>query len=263
MKKGEFKYIYGPVSSWRLGRSLGIDPISQRTKQCVFDCVYCQVGRALPCSVRRKVFVPTKSIVSEIRQLPKGTKIDYLTFSGSGEPTLAKNLGELIEEVKKIRKEPVAVITNSSLLGKKDVRESLLKADLVMAKLDASSQELLKVVNNPAKSIVFSDLVLDLKYLRRVYKKILALQIMFIQENIDCAAGIARIAGQIKADKIFLNTPLRPSTCRPLSVAQMNKIKKEFLKQGLETICVFDKARKKKVFPISAAATLRRRGARK
>jgi len=262
MTKSEFKYIYGPVSSWRLGRSLGIDPISQRTKQCVFDCIYCQVGRALPCSMRRKIFVPTKSIISEIRQLPKKTKIDYLTFSGSGEPTLAKNLGELIEEVKKIRKEPVAVITNSSLLGKKDVREDLLKADFVMAKLDASSQELLKIVNNPVKSIIFSDLISDLKHLRRVYKKILALQIMFVQENIDQAGSIARIAGQIKADKIFINTPLRPSKCRPLSAIQMREIKKVFLNQGLETISVFDKARKK-TFPINIAATLRRRGAYK
>ena len=87
--------------------------------------------------MRRKIFVPTYSIISEIRKLPGNTKIDYLTFSGSGEPTLAKNLGELIKEVKKIRKEPVAVITNSALLGEREVREDLLKADLVMAKLDA------------------------------------------------------------------------------------------------------------------------------
>ncbi|MFH1092545.1 MAG: radical SAM protein [Candidatus Omnitrophota bacterium] len=260
MQKKEFKYIYGPVSSWRLGTSLGIDPISQKTKQCVFDCGYCQLGRALPCFARRKIFVPTKSIVSEISRLSEKVKIDFLTFSGSGEPTLAKNLGELITEVKKIRKEPVAVITNSSLLGRKDVRADLLKADLVMAKLDASTQEMLKIVNNPLKSIMFSDLILNLKHLRRVYKKVLALQIMFVKENFDHAGSIARIAAQIKADKIFINTPLRPSECKSLSVIQMKKIKKEFTRQGLETISVFDRV-KKKTSPINIAATLRRRGA--
>lgn len=259
MKKSNFKYIYGPVSSWRLGASLGIDALSQKTKQCGFDCIYCQVGRAKPSPMCRKIFVPTKKIISEIRKLPKNTKIDYLTFSGNGEPTLAKNMGELIEEVKKIREEPVAVITNSALLGRKAVRDDLLKADLVMAKLDASSQELLKIVNNPNRSIVFSDLVLNLKKFRRDYKKIFALQIMFVKENCGYADSIACLAGKIKADFIFINTPLRPSGCRPLSAVQMKKIKKEFLKQGIETISVFDKARKN-TLPLSIEATIKRRG---
>jgi len=199
------------VSSWRLGRSLGIDPISQKTKQFVFDCVYCQIGRARSSSARRKIFVPIAGIIAEIKKLPINAGIDYLTFSGSGEPTLAKNLAELIEKIKKIRKEPVAVITNSCLLGKKEVREDISKADLIMAKLDASSKEMLKAVNNPLKSIVFSDILLNLKRLRRSYKKILTLQIMFAKENINYAGSIAHIAGEIKEDKIFINTPLRSS----------------------------------------------------
>ncbi len=199
------------MSSWRLGRSLGIDPISQKTKQFVFDCVYCQIGRARSSSARRKIFVPIAGIIAEIKKLPINAGIDYLTFSGSGEPTLAKNLAELIEKIKKIRKEPVAVITNSCLLGKKEVREDISKADLIMAKLDASSKEMLKAVNNPLKSIVFSDILLNLKRLRRSYKKILTLQIMFAKENINYAGSIAHIAGEIKEDKIFINTPLRSS----------------------------------------------------
>ena len=259
MEKNKFKYIYGPVSSWRLGASLGIDPISQRTKQCGFDCIYCQVGRAKPVSMRRKIFVPTEKIISELRELPAKTKIDYLTFSGNGEPALAKNLGELIEEVKKIRKEPVAVITNSSMLRERKVREELLKADLVMAKLDASSSELLRAINNPVNTIVFSEIILSLKKFRLVYKKIFALQIMFIQKNLNNAQSIADIAKGIKADKIFINTPLRPCGCRPLSVKQMKQIKKEFSRQGLAAVSVFDKVRKK-TSPISIAATVKRRG---
>lgn len=178
------------------GRSLGIDPISQKTKQCVFDCIYSQVDRALPSLIRRKNFVPAKGIVSEVRKLPKKTKIDYLTFSGNGEPTLAKNLGGIDRRSKKIRKEPVAVITNSSLLGERNVIIDLMRADLVMAKLDACSQELLKLVNNPLKSIVLSKIISNLKQFRRVYKKVLALQIMFVEKNMNHAGRIARFIAQ-------------------------------------------------------------------
>ena len=109
MTKQKFKYIYGPVSSWRLGRSLGVDPLSQKNKICTFDCIYCQVGRAKPSQVQRKIYVPTKDIIQEIKNLPK-IKADYITFSGKGEPTLAKNLGILIKQIKKIRKAEVKKI---------------------------------------------------------------------------------------------------------------------------------------------------------
>ena len=95
----KFKYIYGPVASWRLGRSLGVDAISQKEKQCSFDCVYCQIGRAKPIARRRKIFVPTEDILDELKRLPR-VPLDYITFSGMGEPTLAKNIGELIIKIK-------------------------------------------------------------------------------------------------------------------------------------------------------------------
>ncbi|MCK5584343.1 MAG: radical SAM protein, partial [Elusimicrobiales bacterium] len=141
MKIKKFKYIFGPVPSWRLGSSLGVDLISGTRKTCSFDCVYCQVGRTLKLSSRREVFVKKSEILKEIKSLPKA-KIDYITFSGMGEPTLAKNLGELIKAVKKVRPEKVAVLTNSSVLNRKDVRDELMEADFVIAKLDASNQKI-------------------------------------------------------------------------------------------------------------------------
>ncbi len=84
----KYKYIYGPVFSWRLGRSLGIDPISKEKKICTFDCLYCQLGKTDRLTNIRSMFVPTVEIIKEIRKIPP-LKIDYLTFSGRGEPTLA------------------------------------------------------------------------------------------------------------------------------------------------------------------------------
>src|SRR3989338_4876143 len=105
--KPSYRYIYGPVPSWRLGRSLGIDPISRENKVCTFNCVYCQLGHVQLFSDKRDVFVPTEDIIKEINSLPD-LKIDYITFSGKGEPPLAENLGGIIREIKKIRDEKIA-----------------------------------------------------------------------------------------------------------------------------------------------------------
>lgn len=259
MAKFKFTYLYGPVYSWRLGQSLGIDPLSQPRKICTFDCVYCQLGRARPEAGRRRVFVPTRQILEELRQLPC-VKIDYITFSGNGEPTLAKNLGALIRRAKKIRPEPVAVITNATLLSRPDVRRELMAADFVMAKLDAATSGLWQRVNHPARGTRWQDIVGGIKSFRRHYRGVLALQMMFVRENLADAARLARLARKIKADEVQLNTPLRPSEATPLSRGQMQQLKKTVF-QGLPVITVYER-RKTPVRPISRAATLKRRGKR-
>jgi len=139
-QKPNYKYIYGPVPSWRLGNSLGIDLLSQKNKICNFDYGYCQLKSTSYYTDERKQYVKTEDIIAEIRQLPVNVEIDYLTFSGRGESTLAANLGEAITAVKNLRSEPVAVLTNSALIDREDVRRDLSHADFVVAKLDASSQ---------------------------------------------------------------------------------------------------------------------------
>ena len=130
-KTGRFKYLYGPVSSWRLGSSLGIDPISTTGKICSFDCLYCQLGSGAAYTRKRRLYVPTEEIIKEIEQLPKDLAIDYFTFSGRGEPTLALNIGEIIRKLRTIRKEKIAVITNASLMDKISLRRELALADFV------------------------------------------------------------------------------------------------------------------------------------
>ncbi|MDP8233811.1 MAG: radical SAM protein [Candidatus Saelkia tenebricola] len=256
MMKRNYKYIYGPVPSWRLGSSLGIDPISGEEKICTFDCIYCQLGRTKNFTDERKVFVPVAEIIKELDLLPS-VQIDYITFSGAGEPTLAKNLGQMIKAIKKIRNEKIAVLTNSSLIDREDVREDLLLADFVAVKLDAVSQEVFKIVNMPLETIKFNTVLNGIKDFKNIYKGKLALQIMFMPENKKCAQDIARIVKEINPDEVQINTPLRPCGVEPLSMVELDEIKGYF--KNLNSISVYD-AEKKKVKPISNEDTLKRRG---
>lgn len=252
-----YKYIYGPVNSWRLGRSLGIDLLSQKTKICTFNCSYCQVGRVRSYPATRKTYIPTKAILDEIRSLPD-VKIDYITFSGSGEPTLAKNLGTLIKAIKKIRKEKIAVLTNGTLLNRKDVQQELKEADLIEAKLDASSDDILTVINRPFKNLTIKKIVLAIKSFKKSYRGKLILQIMLTKDNIVYVKDIAKIAKTIKPDAVHLNTPIRPCGIKPVSKKEIDKIAHFF--KGLRVVSVYDKKNRKKVKPISKKETLRRRG---
>ncbi len=256
MTEGEFKYIYGPVSSWRLGSSLGIDPVSEKEKVCTFDCVYCQIEETKIFSDERKIFVPASEIIRELDLLPP-VQIDYITFSGAGEPTLAKNLGQMIKAVKDTRKTRIAVITNSSLMDRQDVQGDLLSADFIIAKLDAASFEVFEKINRPMKTIKFDIIVQALKEFRGIYKGKLALQIMFIEENKKFAREIARIAKQINPDEVQINTPLRLCRVKPLPEAEINVIESYF--ENLNAISVY-KAEKKKILPVSDEDTLKRRG---
>ena len=256
MRKKDFKYIYGPVPSWRLGSSLGIDPISQTGKVCTFDCVYCQLGKTEHFTNERKTFIPVTKIIEELDLLPP-VQIDYITFSGRGEPTLAGNLGRMIKAIKKIRKEKIAILTNSSLLNRKDVQEDLLPADFVVAKLDADSQKVFDIVNKPIDAIKFDSIVEGIKDFRGIYKGKMALQIMFIDENKKYARNIAQLAKDINPDEVQINTPLRPCSVKPLSKTELMEIENYF--DGLKVVSVYN-AEKKKVKPISNEDTLKRRG---
>jgi wyosine [tRNA(Phe)-imidazoG37] synthetase (radical SAM superfamily) len=204
------------------------------------------------------VFVSVNEIADEISSLPD-IQIDYVTFSGRGEPTLAKNLGKMIESVKKIRKEKIAVITNSSLIYRDDVVEDLLSADFVLAKLDAHSQKLLETINRPIKPITFDKILDGIKQFKSGYKGKLALQIMFISENKKNAKEISEIARKINPDEVQINTPLRHCRSKPLSKEEIDEIKVYF--KDMNTISVYD-AFQKQVEPISTENTLKRRGKR-
>lgn len=259
-----YKYVYGPVSSWRLGQSLGIDPISSVNKICTFDCVYCQTGETQAFPKDREIFVPTEALIKEVQSLPE-LEIDYITFAGNGEPTLAKNLGEIIRAIRDIRKEPIAVITNSSLINRLDVQQDLLLADLVEAKLDADSAEVFRLVNRPTAEAKWDEVVAGLIAFRKMYKGHLTIQTMFIKSNQAHAEAIARLAWRIEPDEIEINTPLRACAVQPLlpeEIASVVEIFRRVCGSGAKIRSVYE-ARAEKSKPLSQNETERRRGKEK
>ena len=180
-----------------------------------------------------------------------------MTFAGRGEPTLSKNLGQMIKALKKTRNEKIAVLTNSSLLHIKDVQKGLLMADLIIAKLDATTQSIFGLVNKPVNTVKIDTIIKAIKEFKSYYPGKLALQIMFMEENRKHAKKIAEIAREIKPDEVQLNTPLRTCKVLPLSKSKMDIIKEYFA--GLNVVSVYD-AVKKTVKPISSEDTLKRRG---
>ncbi|MDD5005371.1 MAG: radical SAM protein [Candidatus Omnitrophica bacterium] len=257
----EYKYIYGPVPSWRLGSSLGIDLLSQKEKICNFDCVYCQLGPTKKYTVERKIYVPVEKVIEELGKLP-GTNIDYITFSGRGEPTLAANLGEAIKAVKLSRKEPIAVLTNSSLMELDEVRKELIWADFVVAKLDAYSPESLREINRPVEGIEFGSILEGIKAFKKNYKGKLALQIMFMDNNKNDVNKFIYLANYIKPDEIQLNIPLRSCGVKPLAREEIAKIKDGFTSvcKGVNMVSVYDERKEKDILSISDEDTLKRRG---
>ena len=146
-------YIYGPVPSRRLGRSLGIDFVPFKT--CTYDCIYCQLGRTTNKTTQREAWLSAEIIIDQLKN-KLHTKPDYITLSGSGEPTLFSTIGEIICRIKEITDIPVAVLTNGSLLWLPEVRNSLMAADLVLPLLDAGSDQLFRYINRPHRDISFN-----------------------------------------------------------------------------------------------------------
>ena len=248
--------IYGPIPSWRLGRSLGIDLLSTRGKTCSFDCLYCQLGRTVHPLAQRREFVPLARLVSELERIGP-VQADYATFSGVGEPTLAGNLGDAIDTARRILRLPIAVLTNSSLMPDEGVRRDLARADMVVVKLDAPAEDMFRLVNRPTGPYSLDEILKGIKLFRGQGKGLLALQMMFIRENRGCAALMAKLAEDISPDEVQINTPLRECAVDPLPPEELAAIKDEFRRLG--AVVTAYEARRPRVTPLNAAETLRRR----
>lgn len=260
----EFKYCYGPVGSWRLGASLGIDPLSRPEKICDFNCVYCQLGNFPPSAAGRAVYVEPKALGEELAAIK--APADYLTFSGRGEPTMAGNLKELLAECGRNRPEKTAIITNASLMYSESVREELSAFDFVLAKLDAPDAGLFREINQPAQNVSLGEILKGLVLFSKGRRGRLAIQTMLIARNKASVPALAALYAQIEPDEVQLNTPLRPCAEKPLSRAEMELaclLIKEELKRlgkgGIKVISVYSE-KHPEVSPVSAPDTLKRRG---
>ncbi len=210
-----YKYLFGPVPSRRLGVSLGVDLVTH--KICSLDCVYCECGNTTTLTLERKEYVPYKNVVAEIEHyFANHPDPDYITFSGSGEPTLNLKIGDVIEYIKQSKPTiSVAVLTNGTLLKDEAVRKSLLKADLVIPSLDAASIESFQRINRPHNSINLDVYIQGLIDFREIYKGRMALEILILPGFNDSKTDVELLKDacyKIKPDIVQLNTLDRPGT---------------------------------------------------
>ncbi len=207
-----FRHVYGPVPSRRLGRSLGVDIVP--FKVCPYDCVYCQLGRTTERTAARREFVPLDGILAELeRKLAVGPAPDYISLSGSGEPTLYSRAGELLRGIKKLTGVPTAVLTNGALLWRDDVREDLEAADLVLPSLDAGDEGMFKYVNRPCGEIDFDRMVDGLEAFTRDFRGKVWLEVMLLGGVTGLPAEARKISAlsrRIAPARIQLNTVSRP-----------------------------------------------------
>lgn len=208
------KYVYGPVPSRRLGQSLGIDTIPLKT--CNWNCVYCQLGRTEPLVIQRDDYFPPEEILAEIREVldfHKPGEIDWVTFVGSGEPTLHASIGLLIRKVKELSDLPVAVITNGSLLYLPEVRLELLAADAVLPSLDAGRAVLYRKINRPHPEVTYERLLEGLIAFRSEFAGKLWVEVMLVKglnDTEDALQDIAAALSLIEPDEVHINLPTRP-----------------------------------------------------
>jgi wyosine [tRNA(Phe)-imidazoG37] synthetase (radical SAM superfamily) len=210
MKSQSQHFIFGPVPSRRLGRSLGVDLVPFKT--CSYDCIYCQLGHTTCRTIKRREWVPMHAVLDELKQ-KLTCRPDYITLSGSGEPTLHSRLGEIIEHIQAMTAVPVAVLTNGSLLWQKEVREELALADVVLPSLDSPDPERFEFINRPHPDITFERLVDGLQAFRREFTGQYWLEVMLLDGYTSLPPQVRQLADwtrRIRPDKVQLNTAVRP-----------------------------------------------------
>ena len=228
------KYLFGPVPSRRLGFSLGLDIIPFKT--CTHDCIYCELGPTTCRTIQPVSTVSLDAVLAELREFLNSSPppLDFITLSGSGEPTLHPELGELIKEIKKMTTQPVALITNSSLLYKREILERALLADVVVPSLDAADPVTFKTINRPHPDLTFDQLKEGLMQLGQAKGPRIWLEILFLRGLNDAPNQVEqlnRVVGEINPEKIQLNTVVRPPVedyAFPLTLSQLTELQKKF-----------------------------------
>jgi wyosine [tRNA(Phe)-imidazoG37] synthetase (radical SAM superfamily) len=227
------RYIFGPVQSRRLGLSLGIDVVPMKT--CTYNCIYCQLGRTVHQTLERAEYVPMREVMTELSWfVENGGKADYITFSGSGEPTLHSKLGEMIAAAKQISDIPVAVLTCGALLFDPQVRRELALADVVLPTLNTASSGTFQKINRPHGKLRLAEIIEGLKQFRREFRGKMWLEVMLakgINDNAEETARLQRVIAGINPDKIHLNTVVRPpaeTIAQPLSERELLALQARF-----------------------------------
>jgi len=242
----KYRYLYGPVPSRRLGRSLGIDLVPH--KICTYDCIYCQIGKTTEKTCLRREYIPSKEVLEEVNAfLSEGDlSIDHLSLSGSGEPTLHSKIRQIIRGIKEVSSIPIAVITNGSLLYDEKVREDLLQADIILPSLDAGSYEIFMRINRPHPDLSIEKVIQGMVEFRKAFKGQIWLEILFCKGVNDKSEELKKMKEVIEStqpDLIHLNTVIRPPSeewASPLKQREMEEIR-TFLGERASIISEFDR----------------------
>ncbi|NYT07031.1 MAG: radical SAM protein [Methanomicrobiales archaeon] len=238
----QYSHLFGPVHSRRLGRSLGIDLVPFKT--CSYDCVYCECGPTTVEILERREFFPIREVLSELRDyLSRSPELDFLTFSGSGEPTLSSSIGEVIRFIKGTYPAyRIAVLTNGSLLHRPDVRRELLPADVILPTLSSVVDQTFRRIHRPAPGISAMQIVEGLECLRNDYEGEIWLEVFIIpgvNTSPDELAGLRAAIERIHPDRVQLNTLDRPGTedwVKPATAEQLDEIRGILGLSGVEAV---------------------------
>lgn len=221
--------IYGPVASRRLGLSLGINHLPPKT--CTYSCIYCQLGRTNPLTIERDAFSDPQGIFQAVKDRleelsRQNRRPDALTFVSNGEPTLDKKLGEAIQLLKPL-KVPVVVITNASLIWQAEVRDQLLKADIVSIKVDSINENTWRRINRPHKQLKLTDILNGIRAFALVFKGKILAETMLVRGLNDSEREATHLAAFIKSiapDRAYLALPLRPPAEKSVQPPRDDKI---------------------------------------
>jgi wyosine [tRNA(Phe)-imidazoG37] synthetase (radical SAM superfamily) len=241
--------VFGPVPSRRLGFSLGVDLVPFKT--CTLDCIYCQLGRTTRKTLLRRSYIAPERIMADVKEaLSHRQRVDYITLSGSGEPTLHSQIGRIIEQIKEITDIPVAILTNGTLFTMKRLREELARADLAIPSLDAASEDIFERVNRPHPGLHIEKIIQGLRAFREGFTGQIWLEVMLVKGINETAEAIERlqeVIPELGCDKIQLNTVIRPPSenyARPLDLEGMLRAK-ELLGPRCEIIPRFSRRAQK------------------
>jgi wyosine [tRNA(Phe)-imidazoG37] synthetase (radical SAM superfamily) len=205
-------HLFGPVPSRRLGRSLGIDLVPLKT--CSYDCLYCQLGHTTCKTCRRAAYIPADAVIAELQAWLAGkAEADYLTLSGSGEPTLNNEIGKIAAWLKDHTSIPVAVLTNGSLLGEPDVRRALQPVDVLVPSLDAATPATFELLNRPHHAVGLERVLDGLAAMRQGSAGEMWVEVMLVQGFNDGPGeleAIRQVIDRVQPDRVQLNTVVRP-----------------------------------------------------
>ncbi|NPA67181.1 MAG: radical SAM protein [Chlorobi bacterium] len=222
-----YKYLFGPVPSRRLGMSLGVDLVPH--KVCSLDCVYCECGATAKLTLERKEYILYDKVKEELQHFfSENPDPDYITFSGSGEPSLNSRAGDVLNLVKTLRPGiPVAVLTNGTLLANKDVRKELMNADVVLPSLDAALQSSFVKINRPEKHIDINDYINGIAEFAKEFKGEIWLEVLIIpgfNDGKNDLEALKKAIRKINPDRIQLNTLDRPGAVEGLHPAETERL---------------------------------------